>query len=33
MNLAEQFFAELGFENVELSTADGDTEAAPAGRC
>ena len=30
MNLAEQFFAELGFENVELSTADGALEAAPA---
>lgn len=30
MNLAEQFFAEIGFENVELSTADGALEAAPA---
>jgi ATP phosphoribosyltransferase len=30
MNLAEQFFAEQGFEHVELSTADGALEAAPA---
>jgi|TARA_B100001142_G_scaffold270226_1_gene276211 ATP phosphoribosyltransferase len=30
MNLAEQFFAEQGFENVVLSTADGALEAAPA---
>ena len=30
MNLAEQFFADQGFEHVELSTADGALEAAPA---
>lgn len=30
MNLAEQFFKDQGFDNVELSTADGALEAAPA---
>jgi ATP phosphoribosyltransferase len=30
MNLADQFFKEQGFEHVELSTADGALEAAPA---
>lgn len=30
MNLAERFFGDLGFENIELFTADGALEAAPA---